>query len=141
LFEIAKHGSTPPSGFNEGRTLMKIVTLLVALGCLLISPDAPAVASIYDANVVERLQLEGVQKQQMRKLIAESRARRNRIFKKYGIDPNAKPEMSLLQRASSELLANAARERAAARKILTSKQLRLYDAIISETRRRVMDAF
>ena len=74
---------------------MKIVTLLVALGCLLLSPHAPAVASIYDANVIERLQLEGDQKQRMRKLIAESRARRNRIFKKYGIDPNAKPHVIL----------------------------------------------
>jgi hypothetical protein len=98
-------------------------------------------ASIYDANMIERLQLSGVQKQEMQKVIANSRAERDRIFKKYGIDVNARPQKSLLQRASSELLANAARERAAAKKILTRKQMYKYDAIIAETRQRIIGSF
>jgi hypothetical protein len=97
-------------------------------------------ASIYDADVVHRLHLSGSQKREMQKVIAASRVQRNRIFRKYGIDPNAKPDMSLLQRASSELMANAARERAAARKILNAKQLRLYDELMTEIRQRIMKA-
>jgi hypothetical protein len=122
---------------------MKLVALLLfAVFCFGISIHTDlARASIYDADVVQRLQLAGTQKREMQKVITASRARRNRIFKKYGIDPNAKPDMSLLQRASSELLANAARERAAAKKILNSKQLRLYDSIIREIRHRVMASF
>ena len=77
----------------------------------------------------------------MQKVISASRIRRNKIFRKHGINPNAKPEMSLLQRASSELMANAARERDAVKKILSSQQLRVYDAVIKETRERVMAAF
>jgi hypothetical protein len=98
-------------------------------------------ASIYDSNVVQHLQLSGTQKYKMQKVIVASRARRNSIFRKYGINPNAKPEMGLLMRASSELRANAARERAAAKKILSSKQLRLYDAVVRQTRQRIMASF
>ncbi|MGH6873891.1 MAG: hypothetical protein ACREDW_02665 [Aestuariivirgaceae bacterium] len=98
-------------------------------------------ASIYDANVIQQLQLSGTQKQEMQKVISESRTRRNRIFKKHGIDPSAKPDMSLLQRASSELMANAAREREAAKRILNSEQLRIYDAVMNEIRERIMASF
>src|SRR5215207_5781953 len=100
-----------------------------------------AKASMYDANVIERLQLAGTPRQEMQKIIAASRANRNRIFKKYGIDPNARPQKSLLQRASSELMANAARERAAAKKILTRKQMYQYDSIIAEIRGRIISSF
>jgi hypothetical protein len=115
---------------------------LLAVICFgfFIQPDS-ANASIYDADVIQRLHLTGSQKREMQKVIAASRVQRNRIFKKYGIHSNAKPEMPLLQRASSELMANAARERAAAKKILNSKQLRLYDALMTEIRQRIMKSF
>lgn len=119
---------------------MRFVVLLMAAVLIAISTGL-ASASVYDSNVVQNLQLSGTQKQDMQKVVAESRKQRNRIFRKYGIDPNAKPEMALLQRASSELMANAARERTAAQKILNAKQLRQYDALIRETRQRIMAAF
>jgi hypothetical protein len=126
----------------DGITTMRFIALLLTLLCFGISMQTElARASIYDSNVIQHLQLTGAQKQAMQKVVAESRVRRNRIFKKHGIDPNAKPQMSLLQRASSELLANASRERAAAQKILDAKQLQLYDALIRETRQRVMASF
>src|SRR5215208_2494483 len=101
----------------------------------------PARASMYDANMIERLQLTGTQKQEMQKVIAVSRAKRNSIFNKYGIDPNARPQQSLLQRASSELMTNAAHERAAAKKILTRKQMYQYDTIVAEVRSRIIASF
>lgn len=121
---------------------MRFMALLFAVCFIGFSTHADlARASIYDSNVIGHLQLTGTQKQEMQKVIAESRARRNRIFRKYGIDPSAKPDMSLLQRASLELMANAAREREAAQRILNAKQLRLYDALIRETRQRIMASF
>jgi hypothetical protein len=119
---------------------MKFPTLL-ALICIgfVIQPDF-ASASVYDVNVVQRLHLSGSQKRELQKVIAASRVQRNRIFRKYGIDPNAKPDRSLLQRASSELMANAAQERAAAKSILNAKQLRLYDELMIEIRQRIMKA-
>ena len=112
---------------------MKFVALLLAAVCFGLSTHTNlARASIYEVDVIQRLQLTGTQKQEMDKVIAASRAQQDRIFKKYGIDPNAEPDMWKLRRASSELRANAARERAAAKKILNSKQLRLYDALMRE---------
>ena len=98
-------------------------------------------ASVYDSNVLQQLQLQGAQKTAMERAIRESRARRSQIFKKHGIDPNAKPNMWHLMRASSELKANSARERAAAKKLLTPEQLRLYDTVIKQTRRRIISSF
>jgi hypothetical protein len=46
-----------------------------------------------------------------------------------------------LMGASSELKANVARERAGAKKILNPEQLRVYDAVIKQTRRRIMSSF
>jgi hypothetical protein len=121
---------------------MRFVAVAFAIVCCGYFTPVPLVkASIYDSNVVQHLQLTGVQKTQMEKVVRESRARRNHIFKNHGIDPNAKPKMWLLLRASSELKANVARERAAAKKILTPKQLRIYDAVIKQTRRRIMSSF
>ena len=121
---------------------MILVARLFAVVCLGFSMHIGlANASIYDGNVIQQLQLSGTQKQEMQKVISESRIQRNRIFKKHGIDPNAKPDMSLLQRASPELMANAAREREAAKKILNSRQLQVYDAVMKEIRERIMASF
>jgi hypothetical protein len=121
---------------------MRFVALLFAVVYFTVSASSDSArASIYDSNVVHHLQLSDTQKHQMQKVIAESRSRRARIFKEHGIDPNAKPDMWLLMRASSALRANAARERAAAKKILNSEQLRLYDAVVRQTRQRIMAAF
>ena len=112
---------------------------LVVWGCF--TATSAVQASIYDSNVIQYLHLHGAQRTAMNKIILESRTRRSRIFKKHGIDPNAKPNMWLLMRASSELKENSARERAAAKRILTPQQLRLYDAVVKQTRRRVMSSF
>jgi hypothetical protein len=121
---------------------MRFVALLVAVLCFGFSiHSSVANASIYDSNVIQQLQLSAAQKKEMQKVVSESRIRRNRIFKKHGINPDAKPEMSLLQRASSELMANAARERDAVKKILNPQQLQIYDAVIKETRERIMASF
>src|SRR4051794_23329741 len=108
---------------------MRFITLAFAL-VYFCTPVPLAQASIYDSNVVQQLHLKGGQKTAMEKLVQESRARRNYILRKHGVDPNAKPNMWRLMRASSELKANAARERADAKKILTPQQLKLYDVVI-----------
>jgi len=119
---------------------MRFKVAAMALVCFC-TPVPLVQASIYDSNVVQQLHLTGGQKTAMEKLIRESRARRNHILRRHGIDPNAKPKMWRLMSASSELKANVARERAGAKKILTPEQLRVYDAIIKQTRRRIMSSF
>lgn len=104
------------------------------------STTIPALASIYDSDVVGRLELTGKQRSQVQKIIARSRSRRALLFRKNGIDPNAKPEIFKLQRISSELRAILAQQRVALSSILSPEQLQQYDAVIAETRSRVMRA-
>ena len=68
------------------------------------------------------------------------RSQRSRVFSRYGINPNARPNISKLQRASSELLAIGARERAALSRVLNPTQLRAYDTLMSQVRARVIRA-
>src|SRR5262245_31890788 len=104
------------------------------------STTIPAWASVYDSDVVGRLKLTGKQRSQVQKVIARSRSQRALLFKRNGINPNAKPQILKLQRISSELHFIQAQQRAALSSILTPEQLRQYDAVIAETRSRVMRA-
>ena len=120
---------------------MRFIALVFAAFAIAFSaPVDPARASIYDSNVMEELNLEGAQKREMQKLITQSRNRRNAIFREFGIDPNAKPDMSKLQRASSKLIANGNNEKAAARKILNAEQFKIYMRVYDRTRARVTNA-
>jgi hypothetical protein len=100
----------------------------------------PVQASVYDANILGTLKLKGSQRAQAQRIISQSRSQRSRVFKRYGINPNARPDIGKLQRASSELLAIGARERAALSRILNPTQLRAYDTLMSQVRSRVIRA-
>ena len=114
--------------------------LAAALAIAIPVASVPVSASVYDANVIAALKLTGSQRSQAQKIVSQSRAQRNRVFKKYGINPNARPNISKLQRASSELLAIQARERAALSRFLNPTQMRGYDGVQSQIRSRVMRA-
>jgi len=67
---------------------MSIKAAAIVLVCL-VTPIPLVQASVYDSNVAQELHLTGGQKTAMDKLIRESRARRNHILRRHGIDPNA----------------------------------------------------
>jgi hypothetical protein len=118
-----------------------LVSFFLALAIVAAPSGAtPVSASVYDSDVVGRLQLTGKQRAQVQRIIARSRSQRALLFRRNGINPNAKPEIFKLQRISSQLHAIQAKQRAALSSILTPEQLRQYDAVVSETRSRVMRA-
>ena len=100
----------------------------------------PASASVFNSDVVGRLKLVGKQRAQVQKIIARSRSQRALLFRKNGIDPKTKPQVFKLQRISSQLHAIQREQRAALSLVLSAEQLRQYDAVIAETRSRVMRA-
>ena|SRR5262245_36927645 len=100
----------------------------------------PARASVYDVNIIGSLQLKGPQRAKVQAILAETRSQRSKVFRRYGINPDARPDIGKLQRASSELLAIGARERAALSRILDPTQLRAYDGLMSQVRARVIKA-
>lgn len=104
-----------------------------------IAPATATAQTIYDANL-KPLKITAAQRPKVDKILQQSRRERNAIFKKYRINPSAKPDLDKLQRASSELTRVGTRERAALAKVLTPTQLRQYDQAQSEVRRRVVHA-
>ena len=126
---------------ERGPAQMRFVALIfTAFAIAFSAPANPAAASIYDNDVVAELNLQGAQRAQMQKLMSQSRSRRNAIFREFGIDPNAKPDMAKLQKAQTKLRANRAREKAQARKILSVEQYRAYERTLLVTQNRIINA-
>jgi hypothetical protein len=126
---------------TQFRSPWRFVLLLAAATAFAMPVTSlPVQASVYDANIVSALKLKGSQRAQAQRIISQSRNQRSRVFKRYGINPNARPDISKLQRASSELLAIGARERAALSRVLNPTQLRAYDTLMSQVRARVIRA-
>jgi hypothetical protein len=126
---------------TQFRSPWRFVLLLAAATAFAMPVTSlPVQASVYDANIVSALKLKGSQHAQAQRIISQSRSQRSRVFKRYGINPNARPDISKLQRASSELLAIGARERAALSRVLNPTQLRAYDTLMSQVRARVIRA-
>jgi hypothetical protein len=116
--------------------------LLLAAATAFAMPVAslPAKASVYDVNIVSSLQLTGAQRAKAQRIITQTRSQRSKVFRHYGINPNARPDIGKLQRASSQLLAIGARERALLSRVLSPTQLRAYDELMSQLRSRVIRA-
>src|SRR5262245_65849438 len=77
------------------------------------STTIPAWASVYNSDVVGRLKLTGKQRSQVQKVIARSRSQRALLFKRNGINPNAKPQILKRQWNSYESRAIQAHQRSA----------------------------
>lgn len=120
----------------------RIAALIVGgLAALALGAGGPAIAnSIYDSRVEQRLDLTSAQRQQVSRILAESKRQAMVVFSKYGIDPNGRPIFDQLFAASNELMAIERQERQAMKKVLTPEQLADYDRIINDTRIRVRKA-
>ena len=124
-------------------TGFKVLAVCAALagGALGLSPLPAAAQGIYDANVVNRIDdLTPQQRAQVQKVVAESRRKAQAVFKKHGIDPNARPVFDKLQKASQELQAVQQQERRQMVKILNKDQYAQYSKIIADTQARVRAA-
>jgi hypothetical protein len=126
---------------TQSRSPWRFVLLLAAATAFAMPMTSlPVQASVYDANIVSALKLKGSQRAKVQRIVAQSRSQRSRVFRRYGINPNARPDIGKLQRASSELIAIGNRERAALSRVLDPTQLRAYDTLMSQVRARVIRA-
>jgi len=131
---------------NGAEILMALISMrakVVALGLLaLLAGGLPAHAdSIYDAKVAQKLSdLTDDQKAKVNAITKQTAAEMNAVFKKYGIDPNAKPDFDKLQKAGDELQAVGRREKAQMTPILSKAQMKQYNKIIADTGARVRKA-
>ena len=123
--------------------LISMRAKVVAFGLLaLFAGGLPAYAeNIYDAKVEQKLSdLTADQKAKVSAITKQTASEMNAVFKKYGIDPEAKPDFDKLQKAGDELQAVARREKAQMKDILSKAQFKQYVKIIDQTGARVRKA-
>ncbi len=126
---------------RSGRFVAFATIALAAVLSLPVLPVTPsAAASVYDSRITERLKVKSSQRAAVARIAKQGRRDTLKIFRKYGIDPNAKPDFDKLMKASSELQTVQRRQREEMKRVLTPEQLQQYDRIIEETRARVMKA-
>ncbi|MGI9483022.1 MAG: hypothetical protein ACR2OR_11765 [Hyphomicrobiales bacterium] len=118
-----------------------IAALVICLGFSVATPPAPALAgNIYDSNVENRIRMSSSQRSKVKKIVRQSDREMRKVFKKYGINPNRRPEFAKLQKAARELQAIENREKAQMSKVLNADQYKQYKAILNETAARVRAA-
>jgi hypothetical protein len=123
--------------------LISMRAKVVAFGLLaLLAGGLPAYAeNLYDAKVAQKLSdLTDDQKAKVSAITKQTATEMNAVFKKYGIDPEAKPDFDKLQKAGDELQAVARREKAQMKDILSKAQFKQYVKIIDATGARVRKA-
>lgn len=77
----------------------------------IVAPDTAFAGNIYDSQIMQRVKFNSGQRNQVRVVLKQSDREMASIFRKYGINPNAKPVFKKLRGASSELEAVEAREK------------------------------
>ncbi len=97
-------------------------------------------ASIYDSGFERKIKMTKGQRSKVRRIMRKSNRRFNKIFRKYGIRKSARPNMSLLMKASGPLQQAARDERNALAKVFTPTQLQQYDKLIRKTEDKIVRA-
>lgn len=114
--------------------------LLLAVAALTLTPASSWAANIYDAQILQRMKFSADQRGKVRAIIRQSDKEIAVVFRKHGINPNAKPEFDKLQKAASELQAIEAREKRAMKKVLSADQYKTYLGLLEATAARVIKA-
>ena len=117
-----------------------LMAALVVLTAYAMSAHSASASNIYDARILQRMKFTGAQRAKVKRIIRQSDKEIAVVFRKYGINPNAKPVFEKLQRASSELQAIESREKRKMKKILSSDQYKTYLGLLQATAARVIKA-
>lgn len=127
-----------PAQIRKGAT--HLMAALVVLTAYAMSAHTVSASNIYDARILQRMKFTGSQRAKVRRIIRQSDKEIAVVFRKYRINPNAKPVFEKLQRASSELQAIESREKRKMKKILSPDQYKTYLGLLEATAARVIKA-
>lgn len=124
--------------FNSARQLL--VPVLIAMAVWLAPVQTALASNIYDTQVLKRIKLAPGQRTKVRSVLKRSDREMAAIFRKYGINPNAKPVFAKLRKASGELQAVESREKRQMKAIMSRDQYRAYLDLLQETAAKVIKA-
>ena len=129
-----------PSTQQIRKIATHLMVAVVVLGALAMLPSNAWASDIYDARVLQRTKFTGDQRTKVRRIIRQSDKEIAVVFRKHGINHNAKPEFEKLQRASSELQAIESKEKRQMKKVLSADQYKAYLGLLQATAARVIKA-
>ena len=121
-------------------TVLRLFACGVLVAGVMQGSAARADHNIYATHAERYLKLRKDQRKKVLEILAQAERELMAAFAKYGIDPNAKPDFNKLVKARGPLQAVGQRERRRLKRILTPKQLGIYDRLVRETRARVIKA-
>jgi hypothetical protein len=126
------------------RLVLKIAAAFM-LAIAAASASAPVHAAstdgtIYDPQILSRMQFSGAQRTKVKAILDKSDASMVKVFAKYRIDPRAKPNFDKLRAASNELQAIEAWEKKQMKQILSKEQYADYLEILQATAAAVIKA-
>ena len=117
-----------------------VMVALIAGTVLAVMPGQALAGNIYDSQVLQRIKFAPALRRKVRAVLRQSDREMAAIFRKYGINPNAKPVFSKLRTASSELQNLESREKRKMKKIMSAEQYKAYLELLQETAARVIKA-
>lgn len=123
------------------QSVRRCAIILVALwGSALLGATAASAQTIYDSQVLTRMEFNPEQREQVERVVEESQKIMADIFERYGIDPEAKPDFDKLREARHELQDLKALEKRKMKAIMSRAQFKYYLGLIQQTAANVVRA-
>ena len=116
------------------------MTFIGAIAIFSIPSQDSFAANVYDTRILERMKFSKDQRAKVMRIIRQSDKDLSVVFEKHDIDPEDKPVLRKLIRASKELKAIETREKREMKEILNEKQYKEYLALLWETASNVINA-
>lgn len=143
--ESAEVNRTEAGGVNDMAIMRHLVFGLLLTGLLAVQPVPQAIAAgtegtVYDPQILTRMKFSGKQLATVKKILDQSEARIVKVFRKYKINPRAKPVFDQLRAASTELQAIESWEKKQMKRVLSKSQYADYLEIQQATTAAVIKA-
>lgn len=120
--------------------LAKLIRSFVVISLLVSAPGFVVAGNIYDSNILQRIKFTSSQRSKVSAVLRRSDKEMSAVFRKYGINPNAKPEFEKLRQAGGELKAVQSRQKREMKQIMSAEQYQRYLEILEQTAARVIKA-
>lgn len=120
--------------------LRRAFFIIAVVGAFTLISGPARAQTIYDSQVLTRMEFTPSQREQVEKIIEESDKAMALIFEKYGIDPEAKPNFDKLREARHELQDLEASEKRKMKAIMTRAQFKYYLGLLQQTAANVIRA-
>lgn len=128
------------SRLSSSMRVAVIVSVGLTLPCAAQAGEPSLHGTIFDSNAQNLIKMDAATRKKVDHVMAQSDAKLQAVFNKYGINPKGEQHMVKLMEASSDLESVGHWEKAQMQKILSPAQMAHYEKITAATTERVRKA-